>query len=402
MIKIKINLRVLLIVLINWIICALAFTYLEAWQAIIILFSIIFIELLFVTNIFRICAIITTIILIGMISDHMAQIFTANSNNNYIQLLAFFVIYMFLFFTINYPIKLIKKSIRFNSIPVFTKVILIILLFATIFILYLNIFTLTKFSDLQLTKINLGIQVSYFICISLLSLLLISNIKKESSLKYEKLSNQQLNSYFTSLETVNNEMQKFQHDYMNILLTLNSYINQGDLNQLKDYFNTKIVKFEIDTLNTNYLVNSLRNLNILELKSLVLTKSIFAIEKKVEINIEIPQKIEKVPIDIIDFSRLIGILMDNAIEASIECENPFINLAVLELSSNNLLIVIENSFEGEVDLSNIYLYNFSTKDKSRGLGLKTVNEILSKYPNILLNTRIENENFIQEIEMNLR
>lgn len=94
--------------------------------------------------------------------------------------------------------------------------------------------------------------------------------------------------------------------------------------------------------------------------------------------------------------------MDNAIEASIECENPFINLAVLELSSNNLLIVIENSFEGEVDLSNIYLYNFSTKDKSRGLGLKTVNEILSKYPNILLNTRIENENFIQEIEMNLR
>lgn len=290
MIKIKINLRVLLIVLINWIICALAFTYLEAWQAIIILFSIIFIELLFVTNIFRICAIITTIILIGMISDHMAQIFTANSNNNYIQLLAFFVIYMFLFFTINYPIKLIKKSIRFNSIPVFTKVILIILLFATIFILYLNIFTLTKFSDLQLTKINLGIQVSYFICISLLSLLLISNIKKESSLKYEKLSNQQLNSYFTSLETVNNEMQKFQHDYMNILLTLNSYINQGDLNQLKDYFNTKIVKFEIDTLNTNYLVNSLRNLNILELKSLVLTKSIFAIEKKLKLILKFLKK----------------------------------------------------------------------------------------------------------------
>ena len=48
-----------------------------------------------------------------------------------------------------------------------------------------------------------------------------------------------------------------------------------------------------------------------------------------------------------------------------------------------------------MNIEEIYEMGFSTKGKNRGLGLSNVKEIISKYEDIILETDIETNNFIQ-------
>lgn len=189
---------------------------------------------------------------------------------------------------------------------------------------------------MRLTQMNLIIQLVYLALISTLFMLQIKIIKKENVLKYKELQQSQYNQYLISLEAVNQDMQKFQHDYMNILITMNGYISQGDIEGLKSYFTEKILKVEQDTLIKNQFMKNLSNLAIIELKGLLFTKLLLIIEKNIKFHIEIPQKISSLPIDIIDFSRILGVLIDNAIEANEESENGVINIAIIKTSNESI------------------------------------------------------------------
>ena len=39
------------------------------------------------------------------------------------------------------------------------------------------------------------------------------------------------------IESINNEMRKFRHDYVNILTTMSEYIREDDMPGLRQYFN---------------------------------------------------------------------------------------------------------------------------------------------------------------------
>lgn len=381
----------------------IVYILIEPWIAILVFFGSSIIALLFHSNFFKICLDLTIIILIGMVSDSLAQILIGkiHSNNIYLQVLFFIIFFISLFLVFILMVQKMKKDTDKISFPFISKVIVSLLSCVTVIVLYLNIFIPSTYEEMELTKINLIIQLSYMVIILILSVFLIKNIKEENQLKYRQLQQSQFNDYMKSLEQVNGDMQKFRHDYLNILTTISGYIAIGDMEELKTYFN-KIIKVEHDTLMKNLLMKNISNLEIIELKGLLMAKLILAIEKNINVQIEIPEKIKSIPMDIIDFSRILGILIDNAIEASVESKHPIIRLAFLQTSQNTVLFVIENSFNGEVNISQIYTTGFSTKNGNRGYGLKNVLEIVNTYSNVLLNTRTENELFIQELELNNR
>ncbi|MEQ6049727.1 GHKL domain-containing protein [Lysinibacillus capsici] len=375
----------------------------ETWVAILILFGVILVVLLLHSSIFKICIDLTIIIFIGMMSDQLVQILIDSNKSIFLHMILFIILYSILFFILSFSIHRFKKYYQSISLPLISKVIVSFLFCVMIIVLYLNIFIPTTYDERILSKINLIIQVSYLVIMFFLSMILINNIKVENKIKYRQMQQSQYNEYLTSLEAINTDMQKFRHDYLNILITMEGYITKGNMDELRVYFNNKIVKVENDTLIKNQLMKNISNLEIIELKGLLLTKLLFATEKNISIQIEIPEKILRIPIDIIDFSRILGILIDNAIEASIESICPTINLAILNTSQNSILFVIENTFQFEdLDINKIYSNNYSSKNNTRGYGLSNTLEILKNYPNALLNTRIEDSLFIQEIELNYR
>ncbi len=299
--KIKLNLFSVSISLSIAVISFVSFYFLESWIAIIILFGSIVLALIFHSNLFKICIDLCLIIFIGMISDHIAQLVLNKNNNVFFHSLIFALCYAILFIIINLLINLYKRD--YLPINFITKFLISILCCVTVIVLYLNIFIPTSYEELQLTRINLIIQICYLIVMSFLFILLIYSINETNKLKHEKIQKALFSQYMSSLNEINIEMQKFRHDYKNILITMERYIDNKDLDGLKKYFKEKIINTEKNTLLKNSLIHDLGNLELMELKGLLLTKLLTAVEKKIDIQIEIPEKIDSIYMDIIDLSR---------------------------------------------------------------------------------------------------
>ena len=124
------------------------------------------------------------------------------------------------------------------------------------------------------------------------------------------------------------------------------------------------------------------------------SKLIRAQELSIDTFIDIVEPIEKINMDIIDLSRAVGIFLDNAVEAAVECDKPSIKVAIIN-KENSVLIVIINSIKEEIPIYKIYQKGFSTKGENRGLGLCNLKEITSKYNNVSLDTLLENGEFKQ-------
>lgn len=96
-----------------------------------------------------------------------------------------------------------------------------------------------------------------------------------------------------------------------------------------------------------------------------------------------------------------GILMDNAIEASSECEEKIINVIIRkDYRSERQLLIIENTYmQKDVDTEKIYEKGFSSKPHNTGLGLWEVRQILKKHNNLNLFTSKDDKFFKQQLEI---
>ena len=97
--------------------------------------------------------------------------------------------------------------------------------------------------------------------------------------------------------------------------------------------------------------------------------------------------------DFVDLCDTIGILIDNAIEASKDLNKIFL-LDVNDIN-NNIEITITNSFINKIDTTEIGNKNYSTKNKKSGLGLNYIKRINNERIKVKLS--IINDLFITKI-----
>ncbi|MCI9023576.1 MAG: GHKL domain-containing protein [Dorea sp.] len=210
---------------------------------------------------------------------------------------------------------------------------------------------------------------------------------------------QDLQSYTQNLEAMYNGLRSFKHDYVNILLSLSGYIEDGDMDRLKYFFESKIFPTKNLITKGDYKLNQLSNIGVLEIKSLLSVKMIYAHELGIDITIDIPGKVESFLIDTVDLARILGIFLDNAIEATLETEQPQIGLNIIQ-DKAGVSIIISNSFrDNGVMLHNLKRKGFSTKAGHQGIGLWNAQKIISSYDNVLLETTMKCSYFIQHIEL---
>ncbi|PTI57072.1 accessory regulator AgrC [Staphylococcus xylosus] len=207
--------------------------------------------------------------------------------------------------------------------------------------------------------------------------------------------------YTLQIEKINHEMRKFRHDYVNILSTLSDFIREEDMEGLRDYFHSEILPMQ-DSMQMNAIkINGIENLHVREIKGLLTTKILQAQEKNIRISIEVPESIEKIDMPIINLSRVIGILLDNAIEASEKInEEQLIRIAFIKNEDTSVTFIVMNKCEPDMPkVHTLFQENFSTKGKNRGLGLSTLKELTDSTTNVLLDTTIDNNYFIQKVEI---
>ncbi|MEG0255031.1 hypothetical protein, partial [Vagococcus sp.] len=166
----------------------------------------------------------------------------------------------------------------------------------------------------------------------LINKIILTKIKNNFIRKEEQKELKQLISYTKKLEENQKQLRKFKHDYLNILLSLQSPINNEDIHQIKQVFNT-IHSYSKETLN-NYESNTsdLSNILVLPIKSIFLSKFLNWKENVLPyVSFECISPISHFFVDDIVLVRILGNLLDNAYEEILLQDSPdkFINIAVI-------------------------------------------------------------------------
>ncbi len=209
---------------------------------------------------------------------------------------------------------------------------------------------------------------------------------------------EQSRQYNKTLEILHDNIRGFKHDFSNIMTTIGGYVQTGDLEKLRNYYNG----LQADC-------NKINNLNILSpsvinepaIYSLLTNKYHLAESKGITVNLEIFIDLRELRIKVYEFTRILGILMDNAIEAAKECDKKIINVAIRkDFHSERQLLIIENTYMNkDVDTEKIYEKGYSSKEHNTGIGLWEVREILKKSENLNLFTSKNEEFFSQQLEI---
>ena len=121
----------------------------------------------------------------------------------------------------------------------------------------------------------------------------------------------------------------------------------------------------------------------------------------IKINLEIFLDLNNLNAKIYDFTRILGILLDNAIEATKNCDEKVINLIMrTEPNRNRQVVIIENTYSNkDVNIDIIFEKGYTTKKGNTGLGLWKVREILKRNENLNLHTTKNDKYFSQQFEM---
>lgn len=210
---------------------------------------------------------------------------------------------------------------------------------------------------------------------------------------------QALSDYTHDLETMYNGLRSFKHDYINILLSMYGYMEHGDMDGLKQFFETKIFPTKNLIDQGDYKLEQLGNIGVLEIKSLLCAKMMYAHEAGIDVTIDIPDSVDSFPIDTVDLARILGIFSDNAIEAALETGQPQIGCNIIR-HDDGVSILISNSFQNNgIALHQLKQKGFSTKTGHPGIGLLNARKIIGSYDNIALETTMQGDRFLQHMEL---
>jgi len=171
-----------------------------------------------------------------------------------------------------------------------------------------------------------------------------------------------------------------------------------DLEGLKKYYSSLLD--DCQRVNNLSALNP-ESINNPALFSLLAAKYHIADEKGIKINFEIFMDLNSLNVNMYRFTKMLGILLDNAIEAAEECDEKIINICMRQdINTKIQIISIENTYLNKnIDISKIFEKDYSTKNRNSGIGLWEVKKYIDKASNLQLFTSKNTTYFKQNLEI---
>lgn len=316
--------------------------------------------------------------------------------------IAFMQIVIFYFITL-FCGKMARKWLYFNKsvwkiYQIWYLIDAILLLLAIVFI-FNNVIRGKTNSTASIVFYNGLLVIGYCLIILFLFLTIFRSYREKIQEEIKQKSFQDLQEYTRNLEVMYNGLRSFKHDYINILTSMAGYIENEDIEELKTFFEMEILPTKNLITQGDYKLNQLSNIGVLEIKSLISAKMIYAHEMGIDVTIDIPDLVDYFSMDTVDLARVLGIFLDNAIEAALETSHPKVGLNIIR-NPNTVAIIISNSFqEKDFALHKLKQQGFSTKKGHQGIGLPNAQKIISSYGNVLLETSKQGNYFTQYMEI---
>ena len=205
-------------------------------------------------------------------------------------------------------------------------------------------------------------------------------------------------------QTVDDSLHTFRHNFSNILITFDGYIINDDFQGLKKYYMDIRKKYNyinnLNAINSDFITDP-------GIYNLISLKYIEAENLNITFNINISVKFDNLQISSYELATILGILLDNALDATKNCEEKVINFDVSACYVHGKIIkhiiTIQNTYSNkDVDIDKIREKGYTSKASekgSHGLGLWDINNLLKKSKNLNLYTSKGDKYFTQELEI---
>ncbi len=261
----------------------------------------------------------------------------------------------------------------------------------------LTLSVLLSQSILQWNSISSLLIIDTFIICILIFIVL--NFKENSD--RNKLAHQydKLLGHVQAYEKLIIEKSKDQHEYKNQLILLRGLISKNNKKAI-DYVN-QLLDISNKDINYNWLTK-LNNIPSGGLKGLIYYKVSQMQEQDIKVYIDISKELEQEKVwktcdkYLRDVSRVIGVYIDNAIEASIHANKKYVIIEA-ELVNYDIVFSFSNTYAGSIDVNSIDSAGFSTKGKGKGYGLSLVRDIVDKNSQLEQKREINGIYFVQKL-----
>lgn len=312
-------------------------------------------------------------------------------------------IYRFCYITLTYlGVLFINLVIKYKNITIElfdnfdhkNKVIITLNFLFGLFNIIVQMFLTINYVDI------LPIYFSIFnvICLIIYFTLSIYSLTRVMKLVTTTQKLESAEAYNKTLHILHDSVRGFKHDFDNIVTTIGGYIKTKDMDGLEKYYSQ--LQEDCIKVNNLYVLNP-DIINNPGVYNLITAKYNEAQSKGIKVNLTVLLDLNDLHMKIYEFARILGILLDNAIEAASECDEKILNIVFrAEEKNSRNIILIENTYKDkDVDLTQIFNKGVTGKENHTGLGLWEIRQILKKNNNVNLHTNKNEKYFSQQLEI---
>uniref|UniRef100_UPI004055A1F5 sensor histidine kinase n=1 Tax=Acetatifactor sp. TaxID=1872090 RepID=UPI004055A1F5 len=223
-------------------------------------------------------------------------------------------------------------------------------------------------------------------------------LQENYELKLHQKEQEMLRDYTERVESFYEEFRVFRHDYKNILSTLSYYIEESNVAELQTYFQEKILPTGESLSSDKFALSKLHLIQVPAVKSLLYTKLLSALNKEIALTLEIAAPLTEVCMDELDLSRILGILIDNSIEAALLTQEKLLTIAIVITEDAVLFSFVNSCPSLDVPVSTLSEQGYTTKEAHDGLGLYTVQNIVDSLEHVTFTMQYDGQ-FRQVLEI---
>lgn len=280
-----------------------------------------------------------------------------------------------------------------NCPPRFLRAFLLELLLGTCLSTFNIIYGEMVQYPIQVLTVN-GILVSVLVLSSVvLFYILYQILLQNQQLVLQQQEQEITQEYMAQMEDLYQEMCNFRHDYKNILSTMGYYIEHKELEHLEEYFHQKILPTASSLPGQDFILGRLTQVQVAPIKSLLCSKLCACQNKQIPFTLSIPEPVTYFPMDILSLSQILGILLDNAMEAALQTEKPYLEINLLPQEENIYIEIKNRTLPLTVPISELSHRGFSTKKGHTGLGLHTVQKLLATLDHVHFSLEVQDDIF---------
>lgn len=299
-------------------------------------------------------------------------------------------VFIFLAIALRKPLKKLLSSRVTQNTRIITYIILTICCIAFFFF-----FAITSMNNSNTKSFFIG-SFAIIVFITILFSFIKQNIKNERLTKeYDNLID-----FVKEYEMIIENQRIDRHENKNTLVNIKSkLIDKSKRNDIIEYIDS-ILKEKTTFSKEKYA--KLGYLPSNGLKGLFYYKIDRAENMGIKVSISIPKDVSKSLLydlkgnDYKELCKIIGVYLDNAIEASIISDDKNIGIEIYN-RQDYVSVIISNSYCGEIDEVSINKTGYSTKGSGRGYGLSLVNKIIKSNPIFENETNVTPKLYIQKL-----